>query len=86
MQLQGVEKYVITIVVVLPSFMQLESLHQGKEIHALVIRRQLESYVSDNALTDMYALCVRLETAQNLFDNMCDGDMISWNVLVTGYS
>ena len=86
MELQGVEKYVITIVVVLPSFMQLEALQKGKAIHAIVIKILLELDVSKNVVIDMYAKCGRLETAHNLFDNMCDIDVISWNILIIGYA
>ena len=86
MPLEGVEKDSITIMVVLPSYMQLESLRLGKEIHAFVIRRPFEINVFYNALIGMYAKCGRSETTHNLFANMCDRDIISWNVLITRYS
>ena len=51
-----------------------------------MIKSQLELDVSKNVVIDMYAICGRLETAHNLFDNMCDIDVISWNILIIGYA
>lgn len=55
MQLQGVKKYVVTMVIVIAACTQLVSLQHGKESHAFVMRTRLELDVLYNALIDMYA-------------------------------
>ncbi|XP_051152952.1 pentatricopeptide repeat-containing protein At1g08070, chloroplastic isoform X2 [Andrographis paniculata] len=39
-----------------------------------------------NAMIDMYAKCGDLDTARSLFDGLRKKDLISWNVMIGGYS
>lgn len=39
-----------------------------------------------NALIDMYSKCGALDTARDLFDGINQRDVISWNVMIGGYS
>lgn len=39
-----------------------------------------------NALIDMYSKCGDLETARGLFDGLHQRDVISWNVMIGGYT
>ncbi|GFQ04492.1 pentatricopeptide repeat-containing protein at1g08070 [Phtheirospermum japonicum] len=39
-----------------------------------------------NAMIDMYAKCGNLCTARNLFDDMPGRDLVSWNVMIGGYT
>lgn len=39
-----------------------------------------------NALIDMYSKCGELETARELFDGILQRDVISWNVMIGGYT
>ena len=50
-------------------------------------KRFLEkSVVLGNALVDMYAKCGALRKAQEVFDKLCIRDVVSWTVLIMGYS
>eukprot|EP01018_Ginkgo_biloba_P030253 Gb_36839 [translate_table: standard] len=87
MQLEGMKPDSFTIVSLLWSCAHLAFLQKGKEIHTYIIRSRLELDVFvGNALTDMYAKCGSIEVAYRVFDSMSIKDVISWNVIIVGYS
>eukprot|EP01018_Ginkgo_biloba_P026615 Gb_19040 [translate_table: standard] len=62
-------------------------LQQGKDIHDCIIKSGLESDVFvANALVAMYAKCKTLESARQVFDKMCERDLVSWNAMIAGYA
>lgn len=64
----------------------LKYLREGKSIHGHIIRigYQLD-LVATTALVDMYSKCNHLTQARKLFDVMERRDVISYNVMMTGY-
>ncbi|KAK9146089.1 hypothetical protein Sjap_005992 [Stephania japonica] len=76
----------ITFTNVLPAIARMGFLRQGKEIHAMSIRKgfYFNLFVS-NALIDMYAKCHCLTLARNVFDTL-PKDEVSYNVLIMRYS
>ncbi|KAL6616804.1 hypothetical protein ACP70R_039074 [Stipagrostis hirtigluma subsp. patula] len=72
---------------ILNSCGSLEAILQGRQIHAHVIKANLESgeYVK-NALIDMYAKCDHLTEARAVFDAMAEYDAISYNAMIEGYA
>eukprot|EP01018_Ginkgo_biloba_P030474 Gb_39962 [translate_table: standard] len=86
MQVGDVKPNSITIASVLPACASLADIEQGKEIHDYAIR---SGYASDvfvgSALIDMYAKCWRTEFGRQVFDKMCQRNVVSWNVLIAGY-
>lgn len=38
-----------------------------------------------NALVDMYAKCGQVEQARWLFDRMVNKNVVSWNLMISGY-
>ncbi|GJN16593.1 hypothetical protein PR202_gb03596 [Eleusine coracana subsp. coracana] len=60
---------------------------QGRQIHAHVIKSNLETdeYVK-NALIDMYAKCNTLTEARAVFDALAQDDLISYNAMIEGYA
>ncbi|XP_057870386.2 pentatricopeptide repeat-containing protein At3g24000, mitochondrial [Cryptomeria japonica] len=64
----------------------LQALEQGKQAHAHMIKIGcgLDAFAG-SALIDMYAKCISIEDALNVFDEMPDRNEVSWNTLIVGY-
>lgn len=59
---------------------------RGKEIHAHILRVNLESdIVVLSALTDMYAKCGRMRNARCVFDAILEKDVVSWTGMIGRY-
>ncbi|XP_050240803.1 pentatricopeptide repeat-containing protein At4g39952, mitochondrial-like [Quercus robur] len=72
--------------VVLSACSHLASLEKGERIHHYIKERGIESNISlATALVEMYAKCGQLEKARKLFNTMKERDVISWNVIISGY-
>lgn len=75
-----------TLVMVLKACSHLASLDKGSKVHRHIKERGLEINLSiATALIDMYAKCGQLEQSRELFDSMMEKDVISWNVMISGY-
>eukprot|EP01018_Ginkgo_biloba_P022394 Gb_02038 [translate_table: standard] len=87
MQLADAAPNEITITSVLPACASLASLKRGMEIHGHIVRRGFESDVGvGSTLIDMYAKCRNMESAQQVFGNMFQRDVITWNAMIAGYA
>jgi len=65
----------------------ISDLEKGREIHEYIVGMGIESDVFVyNALVDMYSKCGDLETARQVFDEMPQRDVVSWNALIAGYA
>ncbi|GMI72427.1 hypothetical protein like AT3G15930 [Hibiscus trionum] len=59
----------------------------GKELHCHVVKFGFCSNVFvQNALIHMYSLCGQMEIARRVFDISCKTNVITWNVVITGYN
>lgn len=86
MRLTDIKPNSATIISVLPACAQLAGLHQGKCIHASIIRNGFDSDISvGTALLTMYAKCGSIELARRLFEKMRVRDVVSWSAMITGY-
>ncbi|KAL5538081.1 hypothetical protein UlMin_043354 [Ulmus minor] len=75
-----------TLVMVLSACSHLASLEKGEKVHLYMKERGLEINLSlATALVDMYAKCGQLEKSRELFNSMKEKDVISWNVMISGY-
>lgn len=78
----------VTIINVLSLYTHLSNLPQGQCLHAYTLRRfsSLDLDLSlANAFITMYARCGSLEYAENIFKNLKEKDIISWNAMIAGY-
>eukprot|EP01018_Ginkgo_biloba_P000906 Gb_34192 [translate_table: standard] len=87
MRQEDVQPNQFTFASILPACANLAALQQGMKIHEEIIKSgfQCDIFVS-NALVDMYAKCERIENARNVFDKMPKRDVVSWTVMIAGYS
>jgi pentatricopeptide repeat protein len=66
---------------------KMESLEEGKKVHAHVIKSGIEpDMFMWNTLVNMYAKCGSIEDARQVFDKMFERDVVSWNAMIAGCS
>ncbi|XP_057817579.1 pentatricopeptide repeat-containing protein At1g20230 [Cryptomeria japonica] len=77
----------VTLVVVLASCADLAALRQGMQIHGYVIKNGFEScLVVENVVIDLYAKCRKMEDANQVFVEMSERDVVSWNAIIGCYA
>ncbi|KAI5067829.1 hypothetical protein GOP47_0018357 [Adiantum capillus-veneris] len=88
MQKEGFSPNAFTFSCILKACANLRNAKKGREVHSHIVRERLldKDIVVANALIDMYFKCGALETAQQVFDEIPNRDIVSWNVLITGYA
>ncbi|XP_068663925.1 pentatricopeptide repeat-containing protein At4g37170 [Aristolochia californica] len=67
--------------------LQQEALHEGKIVHSHIRSSGFKpGAVISNRLIDMYARCGNLTDARQLFEEMDERDLCSWNTIIAGYA
>ncbi|KAK8526055.1 hypothetical protein V6N13_017121 [Hibiscus sabdariffa] len=86
MYLNGHEMNDVTFLSVLQACSNLGYLEKGKWVHhkLLTYGVRTDLYIG-TALTDMYAKCGDLLTAQRVFNSMPEKSVVSWTVMIAGY-
>ncbi|GAB4843474.1 hypothetical protein Ancab_013434 [Ancistrocladus abbreviatus] len=87
MRLAGVTLNEVTMASVISSYLHIGGIWHGRVLHALTTKIGLEVcvLVSTNLL-HMYCVYSSLGDARSLFDEMCEKNIVSWNVMLNGYS
>uniref|UniRef100_A0A6V7QTJ7 Pentatricopeptide repeat-containing protein n=1 Tax=Ananas comosus var. bracteatus TaxID=296719 RepID=A0A6V7QTJ7_ANACO len=66
----------------------LSAVDEGEQIHSMIVKSEFiptnDVHVS-TSLKRMYALCGRIDAAQQLFDKMPNRNVVSWNTLLDGF-
>ncbi|KAL4202940.1 hypothetical protein AMTRI_Chr02g266000 [Amborella trichopoda] len=82
----GTEPNSVTIVSVLPLCTSLATLQHGREIHGYAIKAGLGSVVNvGNALIDLYCKCGHLELGLNVFGQMRERDIVTYNSIIAAH-
>ncbi|XP_043690941.1 pentatricopeptide repeat-containing protein At5g27110 [Telopea speciosissima] len=77
----------VTFTTVFSACARLLDLERGRAIHGELTRMgfKLDGYVS-SALVDMYGKCGCLEMAREVFEQIPNKSVVSWNSMIAGYS
>lgn len=88
MQLEGFPPNEATFSCVLKACGSLGYLNKGQDVHTRIIEEHLleKNTVVAHALIDMYAKCGALQQAQTVLDELPLSTVVSWTVLISGYT
>lgn len=82
-----VEPNSYTFSCVLKCFAGLGSLKEGEKAHGSLLKLHLGTNTTVvNSLISFYHKCGSVRSAQKLFDELLDRDVISWNSMISGYA
>ncbi|KAH7289431.1 hypothetical protein KP509_30G001600 [Ceratopteris richardii] len=85
MQSTGVEPDDVTFLSVFNACAAAGELVQAKQIHDSMKKSGIQLGMNtQNTLIDMYAKCGSLADAWELFDGICDRDIVTWNAMIAG--
>ncbi|XVF34294.1 hypothetical protein REPUB_Repub18cG0047100 [Reevesia pubescens] len=77
----------LTISSILPACARVPAHKQGKELHSYLLRNGIDLNLTvQNAFMDMYVKSGFIELASNVFMSMMERDIISWTIMILGYS
>ncbi|XP_057494665.1 pentatricopeptide repeat-containing protein At3g12770-like [Actinidia eriantha] len=85
MRVEDLELDSVALTGILKSCSSLGALHQGRGVHALVVKIGFthDMFVG-SAMIDMYANCANLEDARIFFEGMEEKDVACWNAMIAG--
>ncbi|KAJ7290872.1 hypothetical protein O6H91_04G032800 [Diphasiastrum complanatum] len=87
MKQEGVQPNNVTYVVLLKACASTAALEVGKQLHSDIIKRGFESdVIVGSTLVDMYAKCMCIENARQVFNSMHERNVVSWNAIISGYA
>ncbi|KAI5079168.1 hypothetical protein GOP47_0006839 [Adiantum capillus-veneris] len=84
---EGLSPDVVTFLCILKACGSIEAVEKGERIHDETVRKGLiqTNVPLGTALVDMYAKCGAFGKAQQVLEEFCVWDVVSWNALITGY-
>ncbi|KAI3972556.1 hypothetical protein MKX01_019214, partial [Papaver californicum] len=83
----GLRPDVATMVTMLPVCAEEGKVEMGMLLHGLAVKLGLnQELMVSNALVDMYIKCGYIPNARVLFDKNVQKNVVSWNVMIGGYS
>lgn len=86
MYLNCLEMDEVTFLTAIQACSNIGQLEKGKWVHHKLISYGVRKDIYiDTALTDMYAKCGDLQTAQRVFDSMSERNVVSWSAMIDCY-
>ena len=84
---QGFQPDCFTYATVLDICANLAISSLGKQIHAQIVKKQLDQdiFVS-STIVDMYSKCGLMQESLQMFQELKEKDVVSWNAMICGYS
>jgi pentatricopeptide repeat protein len=87
MNMDGIKPDSLSVSSVLPACARTVAHKNGKEIHGYSLRNGMDNnLIVQNATTDMYAKSGLVDYALKVFERMKKRDVISWTVMILGFS
>ncbi|KAJ7531823.1 hypothetical protein O6H91_14G060500 [Diphasiastrum complanatum] len=87
MQQTDVKPDAITFSNVLKACGNITSIEHGKLIHHFLVKSGIQPNLHvGNTLVDMYAKCGSLDEAHQVFEDLLEKDLVTWNALMGGYA
>ncbi|XP_059670504.1 pentatricopeptide repeat-containing protein At3g02330, mitochondrial [Cornus florida] len=84
---QGLEPDNFTYATVLDTCANLATIGLGRQIHAQIIKQELQSDVFiSSTLVDMYSKCGNMQDSRLTFEKAPKRDFVTWNALISGYA
>ncbi|KAL2896148.1 hypothetical protein RDABS01_037932 [Bienertia sinuspersici] len=83
----GIEPDNFTYATVLDICANLATVGLGKQIHAQIIKHELQADVYIvSTLVDMYSKCGNMQDSQLMFERAKERDFVTWNAMICGYA
>ncbi|XP_052207687.1 pentatricopeptide repeat-containing protein At1g53600, mitochondrial-like isoform X2 [Diospyros lotus] len=84
---EAVRPNLLTLSSVLSACAGLAALNQGLQMHARVLKTEMQFEVSiQNALVSMYSKCGNISEACRIFESIADPNIVSFNSMITGFA
>ncbi|KAK3422793.1 hypothetical protein EUGRSUZ_G03194 [Eucalyptus grandis] len=84
---EQVEPTNVTVMGALHACADLGDLERGMFVHKLLTRLKLDSSVSVmNSLISMYSKCKRVDLAAEIFNDLREKTLVSWNAMILGFA
>ncbi|KAJ7948055.1 putative Pentatricopeptide repeat-containing protein [Quillaja saponaria] len=87
MQLSGVEPDYVTIISVLAACANLGTLGLGLWFNRFVMKQDVRENIKiSNSMIDMYSRCGCIDFARQIFEQMPERTLVSWNSIIVGFA
>ncbi|KAJ6898788.1 pentatricopeptide repeat-containing protein [Populus alba x Populus x berolinensis] len=84
---EGIELTDYMVSSVISAYAGISGLEFGRSVHALAVKACVEGDIFvGSALVDMYGKCGSIEDCEQVFHEMPERNLVSWNAMISGYA